>query len=289
MTPEVSGRPIRQLSRSVEAVHTLAYYCPEIGRLSDDGFRGWWHAYFAYRSAPMGPVTAPVVTATFYNFAPRMVERAVPGVWDILSPQQVMDRRLELVAEALDRVWGDGHLDEVLVEAAALARRAVTEIEAEARPLAAAHLGLDWPDRGPAVELWHACTIWREYRGDGHNLALATAPIDGLESHLLMAAHGRGNQATIAGIRGWTAEEWQAALERLAARGILEPDGSYTEAGRRFRSEIEARTDELCARPLEAIGDDADRLVQLMETASADLLEQGAVPGIWPPPHVNKN
>ena len=289
MTPEPSERPIRSLSRSVEAIHTLSYYSPEINRLRDDGFRGWWHAYFAYRAAPLGPVDEAVVTAAFYNFAPRMVARAVPGVWDILGPAQVMARRNELVAEAVDRVWGDGRHDDAVGEAAALARRALDDIETGARPLAAAHAALDWPNGSPGLELWHACTVWREYRGDAHNIALAAAGIDGLESHVLMAAHGRGNQATITGIRGWTAEEWGDATTRLVARGIVEPDGTYTDAGRAFRSGIEAATDDLCARPLATLGPtDGVRLQGLLDELVADLLESGAVPGVWPPPNVIK-
>lgn len=289
MTPEPSDRVVRRLSRSVEAIHTLTYYCPEIARFGDDGFRGWWHAYFAYRAAPMGPVAAPVVTAAFANFAPRMVERAVPGVWEIMDPAAVLDRRLELVGEAIDRIWSDGRLDELLAEVSPVAREALANIETEARPLAAAHAAIDWPDGHPALELWHACTIWREYRGDSHNIALAAAGVDGLEAHLLMAAHGRGNQATITGIRGWTAEEWAAAERRLVDRGILAPEGGYTEAGRAFRSTIEATTDELSARPLQTLGPDrAARLADQLDEVAADLLACGAVPGTWPPPTVLK-
>lgn len=289
MTPETPDRPVRRLSRTVEAVHTLSYYTPEITRLTEDGFRGWWHAYFAYRAAPMGPVPAPVVTATFYNFAPRMVERAVPGVWEIMAPETVLARRQALVTEAIDRIWSDGRLDDVLDEAADLAEAAVSDLEVEARPLAAAHAALDRPAGSAALRLWHACTIWREYRGDGHNLALAANGIDGLESHLLMAAHGRGNQRTITGIRGWTEEEWAEASSRLQDRGILHGDGTYTDSGRAFRSGIEAATDDLAARPLANLGPDgAGRLQDLLETVTADLLETGAVPGVWPPPNVLK-
>ena len=287
MTPEPSDRTIRRLSRAVEAIHTVTYYGDEINRLTDDGFRGWWHAYFAYRAAPMGRVTAPVVTAAFYNFAPRMVERAVPGVWDIMTPQEVLARRLELVAHALERIWGDGRVDEALAEAAPIAREAVSEVEVEARPLAASFAALDWPDGAPALELWHACSLWREYRGDGHNLALANAEIDGLEAHLLMAAHGRGNQPTITGIRGWTAEEWGAALDRLVDRGVLAADGPYTDSGAAFRAAIEADTDRLSARPLQTLGEERARhLLGLLESIAADLLDSGAVPGVWPPPTV---
>ncbi len=290
MTPETSDRVVRRLARSVEAIHTLTYYSPEISRLTDHGFRGWWHAYFAYRSAPLGPVEAPVVIAAFYNFAPRMVERAVPGVWDVMAPAEVLRLRQELVAEVVERIWSDGRLDTTLAEAADLAEAAVANLEPEARPLAAAHATLERPDRSPGLALWRACTIWREYRGDSHNLALAGAEIDGVEAHLLMAAHGRGNQPTITGIRGWTPDEWAEAQQRLVDRGILETGGGYTAAGRQFRSEIEVSTDRLSNRPLVTLGvERSARLADLLDDVMADLLENEAVPGIWPPPTVLKN
>ena len=104
-----------------------------------------------------------------------MVERAVPGVWQIMSPERVLERRRDLVAEAFDRIWADDRLAATLAEAGPLAREAVAEVEIEARPLAATFAGLDWPDGSRSLELWHACTLWREYRGDGHNIALASA------------------------------------------------------------------------------------------------------------------
>ncbi|MGI9596642.1 MAG: SCO6745 family protein [Acidimicrobiales bacterium] len=281
-------RMARRLSRAAELIHSVNYYADEINRLVDDGFRGWWHSYLAYRSAPLGPVGAPVVTATFYNFAPRMVERAVPGVWTIMSPERVLARRNELVEAALTRIFADGGHDDLIAEGADLAQTAVANLEPGARPLSAAVAGLRWPD-GPAMRLWHACTIWREYRGDSHNIALAAAGVDGLECHLLMAAAGHGNQATISAIRGWTAEEWSAAAERLQARDLIDGDGGYTAEGDRFRTEIERSTDRLCGRPVETLGmTGSSRLYEIIGELGAHLTEAGEVPGVWPPPGVRR-
>ena len=40
--------------------------------------------YFASRAAPMGAVPAEVVIATFFNFRPQLVRKAMDGVWDFL-------------------------------------------------------------------------------------------------------------------------------------------------------------------------------------------------------------
>src|SRR5262245_65941192 len=92
LNDEGAADAARRLARVVEPFHSVTYYAPEILQLADDGYRGWWHAYFAYRPAPLGAVGAPVVTAVFYNFAPRMVERALPSVWELQPPTAVIER-----------------------------------------------------------------------------------------------------------------------------------------------------------------------------------------------------
>jgi Helix-turn-helix family len=279
----------RQLSRLFEPYHSIAYYCPEITRFTDAGFRGWWHAYFAYRSAPLGVVPASVVAATFYNFAPRMVARAIPGAWEVLPPEQVLALRLEVVDEALRRVLGERTGDGSLARAAQLARRAVEGCDVAGRPLYAAHAARAWPDR-PHLELWWACTLLREHRGDGHGVALAAADVDGTACHVLMVAQGHGNRASILPIRGWTNQEWAAATARLEARGWLDAAGAFTAKGRRARQAIEAHTDALASEPLRRLGPDGVTELDRLITPYVHVLrEHGNVPGRWPPPHLRRD
>ncbi len=278
----------RRLARAIDLIHSVNYYTAEINRFRDDGFRGWWHAYLAYRPAPLGPVPAAVVTAAFFNFAPRMIERAVPGVWDIMSPADVLARRFDLVDEAFERIFADGNHDDAIAEAADLAEAAVRNLDPGVRVLSAAMAAQPWPER-PAMRLWHAATIWREYRGDSHNIALAAAGLDGVECHVLMAASGHGNQPTIAAIRGWTAEEWQAACERLRTRGLVDEQGAFTELGAQFRADVESATDRLSAGPVDNLGhENADRLYRLATGLSGHLKERGEIVGTWPPPAVQR-
>jgi len=283
---EQSGRsPVRRIARAAEAVHTLAYYTPEIRAFSDEGFSGWWHAYFAYRSAPMGPVPASVVTATFYNFAPRMIERAVPGCWEIMSPAQIRQRQLELVDAAVSRTLAEVD-PAVVARGAELVRAVGGGLPIEARPLFAAWAGEPWPGANH-MDLWHGCTLLREFRFDGHNIALASAGVDGVECHLLMASHGFGDPATIQRIRGWRAEEWQAAQQRLEGRGWLASDGSQTELGQQQRREVERHTDALAGAIESVTGSDAaTELAELLEGLRDHLMATGAVHGVWPPPTV---
>lgn len=276
----------RRLSKVAEPYHAIAYYCPEVAAFTDAGFRGWWHAYFAYRSAPLGVVPAPVVTAAFYNFAPRMVARALPAAWSILGPEAVLALRLEVVDRALRRVLGERIRDGALARAAALARRSVEGCDVAGRPLYAAHDARDWPEE-PHLALWWACTLLREHRGDAHAVALGAAGVDGTASHVLMVAHGHGNRASILPIRGWTEAQWDAAADRLAARGWLDPSGGFTPAGSDARRAIESDTDRLAGEPVRRLGPDGvAELVGLLEPYVALLQGRGGVPGSWPPPHL---
>jgi hypothetical protein len=275
----------RDLARWVGPFHNVTYYAPEIEAFKDAGMRGWWMAYFAYRAAPLGPVPAKVVVATFYGFAPRMVERAVPAVWDVMTPRQALELRLEVVDRALRRLLGDAATSPRIAEAAALARQATEDCDVVARPLFAAYAALPWPDQ-PHLALWHAATLLRELRGDSHNVALAAAGVDGVECHVLMTAQGHGNRASILPIRGWTEDEWRAAEGRLAARGWLEADARFTEVGRRAREAIEDHTVGLANEPSRRLGPDRlARLNELMGPLMATLYEQG-LPRTWPPPHL---
>ena len=271
-----------------EPFHAITYYSRELLDWTDAGYRGWWHAYFGYRSAPLGPASAGLVTATFYNFAPRMVERAVPGVWSINSPAETIALRADRVDQAVDRIFSSASSPDI-ARAAIIARRAIADCGAAGRPLYGAYADLEWPTKD-RVALWHACTLLREHRFDGHSVALLNAGIDGVACHLLMAGNGRGNRATILGIRGWTEQEWDDAGADLRERGWLARDGSLTEAGRVARRDIERHTDALASEPLKRLGStEFDRFIDLMTPLVDHLRATGEVSSRWPPAHLHRN
>jgi hypothetical protein len=274
----------RELAKGFGPVHNVAYYSQEVKAFTDAGMRGWWQAYFAYRSAALGRVPASVVTAIFYNFAPRMVERALPSAWEVMGPEEALAMRLDVVDRALRRVLGE-EATSTTRELAALARRCVEGVDGSARPLYAAHAALDWP-APPHLQLWHSCTLLREHRGDSHNVALAAAGVGPVACHVLMAQTGHGNRASILPIRGWTEEEWDDAEAELAGRGWLEA-GALTDTGREARRAIEAHTDRLTVDPARRLGvDGAAELLAGLAAVVARLAEGGVAPLTWPPPHL---
>src|SRR5262249_8100407 len=96
-----------------EPGHDVTYFAPEaLHAFTGAGLRGFWRGYFAGRAAPLGGAPAAVVTASFYNFAPAFVARAIPGVWDLITPQEAIAVREAGAAASLRRLlagrWGEG-------------------------------------------------------------------------------------------------------------------------------------------------------------------------------------
>lgn len=276
-------RLARALARTTGTFHNISYYAPEMKAFADVGLPEYWRAYMAYRSAPLGQVAPGAVEAMFFNFASEVVSAALPSAWDGVTPAGAIALRDRCIDAALRRSLGGDLHGPGVEEAADLAREGIAHVDGSARPLYAAHVGLPWPTE-PHMVLWHACTLWREHRGDGHNIALAAASIDGVECHVLLAAKGVGGQQIIEKIRGWTSPEWARAVDRLAERGLVTPDGEATADGLSLRREIEDHTDRLAAAPRDRLGvDRAQRLVELLDPIVAHLVTSGAIAGSWPP------
>jgi hypothetical protein len=106
--------------------------------------------------------------------------------------------------------------------------------------------------------LWHAQTLLREFRGDGHVALLHTEGLDGLEALITHGATGVVPPGALRMSRYWSEEEWADGVERLRDRGWLsaDPEPVLSEEGRRRRQSIEDRTDQLAVYPYEAIGED---------------------------------
>ncbi len=186
-----------------EPVHAVTYFAPQArSAFEAAGLRGFWRGYFAGRAAPLGPAGAAVVTASFYNFAPAFVARAVPGVWELITPEEALRTRLAGATAALGGLLA-GRESEVAA-AADLLGLAVAGLDCAGRVLAAANAALPVPDDGLA-RLWQAATLLREHRGDGHFAALAAADIDGCEAVVLRSGLDLRRE-NLQPVRGWTDE-----------------------------------------------------------------------------------
>ena len=276
---ETGSGMARRMWRALETLHMTVYFAPEPREAyRRAGLRGGWMGYFASRSAAMGPVPAEVVMATFYNFHPRMVRRAIPDAWGFASPDKVLAARFEGIDAALRRLLGRWVEDPEVSEAAALGQRAMAGLDPSGRPLYAAHAALPWP-QAPHLALWHAATLYREFRGDGHVACLLADDVQGCEAHVLAAGAGQLPGSVLREYRGWSEEEWAAAVERLRGRGWVERDGSLTDAGRVARAGRERRTDDLAMAPWRQLGTDGCvRLLRLLGRPVQLVVEGGGAP-----------
>ena len=75
-----------------------------------------------------------------------------------------------------------------------------------------------WPGPPPPhLVLWHAQSILREYRGDGHIAQLVVRGLSGLEALVTHAAAGDVPERLLRSTRGWPQEAWDGAVDALAA------------------------------------------------------------------------
>ncbi|MER6139720.1 hypothetical protein ABT174_06650 [Streptomyces sparsogenes] len=250
-----------------EPIHAVTYFAPEaLAAYEDAGLRGFWRGYFAGRAAPLGPVGPEPVVAAFFGFAPAMVARALPAVWALAAPERALELRRAGATAALSRLLA-GYEHEVERAAEALAPLAAG-LDHAGRVLAAANSSAAFPTH-PAGRLWHAATLLREHRGDGHVAALVAAGLDGCETLALRAAVDLP-RAELQPYRGWTDEEWEAAERRLLERDLVAPDGSATDAGRDLLRTVEAATDRAAERPWRTLGpEEVARLAGLLRPLAA--------------------
>jgi hypothetical protein len=129
------------------------------------------------------------------------------------------------------------------------------------------------------MALWHAATLIREHRGDGHVAVLQSYEIGPLES-LVLGGVFSGNTDFLKESRGWRPEEWEATEARLKERGLLEASGQLSTEGQRLRQEIEDRTDRLATQGWAHAGRaDSERLLELLTPIRAQVLASGVLPG----------
>ncbi|MER5729081.1 hypothetical protein ABT084_12235 [Streptomyces sp. NPDC002138] len=265
---------------AINPLHVTIYFSPDLAKeFAPLGIEGS-AVPLSSRCAALGAVGPGTVAAAFYNYSHAHLARFLPAVWQKADPEQVLAARLRAVDATLTRLLGAETLaSPELAEAADLAMRATEACTRHARPLYSAHADLPVPEAAH-LRLWHAATLLREHRGDGHLAALLIAGLDPVEAVVSHNATGRGmTQKWLMATRGWSADDLAAAADRLRGRGLLDADNELTEAGTALRERLEADTDRLDAAPYEHLG--AAGLARLHELGGgfvATAIRAGAFP-----------
>jgi len=247
----------RTLWEAVERYHQVCYWAPEVREAGTAaGLKGFWMNYFATRAAPLGPVPPEVVESLFFYYTPGRVHRAIPDAWSFAEPAAILEARYQGIDAALRRELGELVSSPEVATAMRIVRDAVDAADTMGRTLGAAWRALRWPD-DPHVALWHGCTVLRELRSGSHLIALGAAGLDGCEAVVSQVAVDEAPIAWIEEEAGWSAEQADAARDRLHRRGWLDASGWATDTGRTGRADIEAMTDEIDRRHWDAIGEEA--------------------------------
>ncbi|MFC3448199.1 SCO6745 family protein [Amycolatopsis speibonae] len=261
----------RRMYDLIEPIGLVPYLADESDQaLIALGLRNQWDAYFAGRAAPFGrSVPAEVVHAVFYNFAPGEVARHIPKVWDLTTPEAALAARERGCVAGLRRILGNLADAPGVEHAADLLLKAAISAPVEGRALYAALRAVPVPQE-PLARLWHAATLLREHRGDGHIVALLAEGIGGTEAHVLhalsvdMPAHEFGRVGHL------PAAQLTAVIDGMRDRGLVGSDGWLTAAGRAAKERVEAMTDRLAEAPYDALdAGDLDRLVTDLKPISA--------------------
>lgn len=266
---------------AINPLHSCVYFSPDTPE--EFAALGITHPVavnLAARSAALGAVGAGAVTAAFYNYRHDLVARHLPAVWETATPTQVLAARLRAADATLRRLLGPEVIaSPELAEAADLAIRATEACTRPARTLYAAHADLPVPDQ-PHLRLWHAATLLREHRGDGHLAALLLVGLDPVEALVSHTATGQGmSPKWLKATRGWEQQDLDAAAARLRERGVLDADGELTEEGKALRERLEGETDRLDAAPYEHLG--AAGLARLGELGGG-FVKQAMAAGAFP-------
>jgi hypothetical protein len=267
----------RTLHRLVEPIHLVTYFADEpTDALLALGLRNYWDGYFAGRAAPLGRVPAEVVDATFYNFAEGEVSRHIPRVWTITTPEDALAARQRGSVAALRRILGDLADAPGLARTAALATKAATSAPTEGRVLYAALRALPVPEE-PVARLWHAATLLREHRGDGHIAALVADGIGRTEAHVLHALSEGIPAEKFGRIHHLPEVQLAAVVDGMRVRGLIDASGWLSDAGRKTKERIEALTDDLAVPTYDGLMPrELDQLTADLGPISATLVAAGS-------------
>jgi hypothetical protein len=267
--------PGRQLRDAIEPIATICFWSEPAYLAYEHRGLDFLQGYVWGRACVLGQPAGSVVAAAFGGFEPGLIAALYDSGRATCTLADIRTAKEAGAIAALRDVLGE---PDDLGKVVGSLRRAVEAIPTLAgRPFTAGLTALDWPDE-PLGQLWHACSILREYRGDGHVAAYVVAGLDGLEANLLTERQVGWDPLSYTATRGWSAEAMEAAAARLAARGLV-VDGELTAAGAALRHGIEQTTDELVQPVVDALGGELPDLTATLHAWSDRIVEHG-----WFPP-----
>ena len=276
----------RRLRNAVEPLAAGIYFAPEAheayaklgfspSMASNDGVQmPDGVAYFASRGACLGQVDGHVIAAAFGVFNPEIVVPLVANAWTITDAPSILAAREHGARESLRRMLGDP--PDGCARATELLRRGAAAARGEGRHLFSGLQSLGFPG-DPIGDLWRAADLVREHRGDSHIAAWIAHGFDATEISLITEPYIGLPMRTYARSRAWSDADFDAAVERMTARGYFE-QGELTQKGLDAREAVEDATDLQETSIIEAIGADFDELCGILEPWADAIREQKGYP-----------
>jgi hypothetical protein len=200
------------------------------------------------------------------------VARHIPKVWRTTTPEAAIAARQAGCVKALRRILGDHVNSAGFARAAELLTKAATSAPFEGRPMYAALRALPIPN-DIVGGLFHAASLVREHRGDGHIAALMSEGVGGLEAHVLFALEMGMRAEKFGRIHHLPVAQLAALIDGMRDRGLIGDDGWLSEEGRAVKQRVEALTDDLAAKPYDSLQPgELDELMAALEPLAALLL-----------------
>lgn len=269
----------RRLRNVCEPIAANVYFAPEAHhRYTALGLTGM-SGYFCSRGASLGQPSGLVVASAFGVFSPAIVVPAVGEGWSKTDPASLLIARYDGAISSLRRLLGEPPERDIL-RAVELLQRGMADAEHAGHPLYSGLRSLPWPDE-PIGQLWRACDLVREHRGDSHIAVWTRAGVRPVEIQLMMELELGIPLKTYSRTRGWTTEQMDTAIEGMRAKGWMQGD-AFSPEGKAFRARIEAETDAMETPIVETIGEDFDELIGLLAPWAASIVRVGIAGGGYP-------
>jgi hypothetical protein len=123
------------------------------------------------------------------------------------------------------------------------------------------------------ARLFHAASLLREHRGDGHVAALMAEGIGGLEAHVLLALDLGIPAPTFGRIHHLPSALLTDLIDTMKERGLVRDESTFTPAGREVKNRVEELTDELAVAPYQILDTaELDELITALEPLAQKLV-----------------
>jgi hypothetical protein len=268
--PVTSARPARRLRDAMEPIashHVWSRRTNDV--LSKLGLK-IFTGYVWGKAAALGEPPIEVVLSVFPDHEPGLIAAAYEEARRQCGRAGMMAAREEATIESLA-----GVLEEVdVTPVVSVLRRGVEAADGTGRTLFCGLRSLGWPEH-PVGQLWRACDLLRQHRGDGHTAACISAGLGAVTMNVMTELWlGMPVGQLAVGQRGWPEEAVAGAVADLERRGLA-ADGALTAAGRALRDDIEERTDAMQQPVIDAIGADLDATVAALDGWSSACIAAG--------------